>query len=299
MPGLLPYLRLLRAGTLFSPGCDVVAGFCILGAPWSAEAFGAVAASICLYAAGMVWNDVADRRTDAVLRPERPLPRGDVPLPAAVALGAALIAGGLLLSPPDYRLHHAMLAALVLAYDFAAKRIALLGALTMGLLRGLNLMTAAAPLWLSVWPAEAAPAGSAPAAVPPDLLAAAGCYAVYVIAVTVLGIFEDVPRVRARAVVAVQTAPLIAGPVGILAVQDALWPAPALSLLPVLAFARRNRAVAVWDQRAIRRSMLFLLLGTMLYTALLCAAAGRWWEAAGIAACIPLARRVARRISLT
>ena len=32
MAQLLPWLRLVRAGTLFSPGCDVVAGLCIFTA---------------------------------------------------------------------------------------------------------------------------------------------------------------------------------------------------------------------------------------------------------------------------
>jgi NhaP-type Na+/H+ or K+/H+ antiporter len=45
--------------------------------------------------------------------------------------------------------------------------------------------------------------------------------------------------------------------------------------------------------------MMFLLLGTMLYTALLTLAAGRWPEALGIALAILLARRIARSIALT
>jgi hypothetical protein len=82
-------------------------------------------------------------------------------------------------------------------------------------------------------------------------------------------------------------------------VQGGLWPVPLVAALPVLWFARRNRQCTAWDRPAIRRSMTLLLLGTMLYTALLCAAAARWIEAAAIAACVPLARAIARRISLT
>jgi 4-hydroxybenzoate polyprenyltransferase len=278
---LAPYLRLLRVGTLFSPGADVVAGLCVLGLPWTAAGVRAVLASICLYAAGMVFNDVADRRRDAELRPERPLPRGDVALPAALLLGALLLAAGLLLSP--CRWYHALIALLVLGYDFLLKRVDALGALTMGTLRALNLATAAAI------------AGTAP----PPLRTAAACYGVYIVAVTVLGIFEDRPGVRARAVVAVQAAPPLAALVGLFVVQGGAWPVPLLACLPVLWFARRNQRVAAWDQRAIRASMQLLLLGTMLYTALLCAAAARPVVAAAIAVCVPIARAIARRVSLT
>ena len=45
--------------------------------------------------------------------------------------------------------------------------------------------------------------------------------------------------------------------------------------------------------------MMYLLLGTMLYTAFLTWAAGRWPEAIGIALAIPIARKIARYIALT
>jgi hypothetical protein len=45
--------------------------------------------------------------------------------------------------------------------------------------------------------------------------------------------------------------------------------------------------------------MTYLLLGTMLYTALLTLAADRWPEAVGIVAAIPAARWISRRIALT
>jgi 4-hydroxybenzoate polyprenyltransferase len=286
---LLPYLRLVRAGTLFSPGCDVAAGLCVLGLPWSADAGRAVLASILLYAAGMVWNDIADRHEDAGQRPERPLPSGEIGLPAAVAFATALLGAAVALSP--CRLHHGILALLVLAYDFVLKRAPLPGAVAMAALRALNLMTAAA---LSAAPAAAWLPGLAQ-----PLLIAAICYGVYILAVTVLGIFEDAPQVGARAVVAVQAAPPIAALLALLSVQGGLWPAPALAIAPILWFARQNRGVATWDQRAIRRSMTFLLLGTMLFTALLCLAAGRPVDGLAIAACVVPARWIARRISLT
>jgi hypothetical protein len=69
--------------------------------------------------------------------------------------------------------------------------------------------------------------------------------------------------------------------------------------LPALWFLRRNTLQRTWDRAAIRRSMMWLLLGTMLYTALLCVAVDRFVAAAAIGAAIPVARAIARRIALT
>ncbi len=213
--------------------------------------------------------------------PERPLPSGQVTLPAAVAFGVLLLASGLLLSP--FRSHHAVIAVLVLAYDFLCKRWLPLGASTMGLLRALNLLTAAAPLWPDP---------------PKPLLVAAACYAGYIVAVTILGSYEDDRHVRPRAVVAVQAAPLLLAFLGTASVQQGLWPAPAALALPIVWFARQNRRCVQWDRGAIRRSMMFLLLGTMLYTAMLCVAAGQVVTAAAVLAGIPLARLTTRAIAL-
>lgn len=284
---LLPVLRLLRVGTLFSPAADVTASVCVLGLAWHGDAGAAVLAGVLLYAGGMVWNDVADRRVDAVQRPERPLPRGDVSVTFAVLLGIVLFAVALGLSP--CRGYHAGIAVLILLYDFTSKRLPWLGPLLMGSLRALNLGTALA---------LPAAAGAAPAAAQ-TLWIACACYGLYILAVTVVGIFEDEPRVRGRAVAAVQSVPPLVAWFGIAAVQRGFWPAPALALLPALFFLRRNARTREWHQGAIRGSMLLLLLGTMLYTALLALAGGRPWESAAIAAAIAPARWIARRIALT
>ena len=63
---------------------------------------------------------------------------------------------------------------------------------------------------------------------------------------------------------ALQVAPPVAALAALIAVQGALWPAPALAMLPILAFSGRNKRVRDWDQAAIRGSMTWLLLGTML-----------------------------------
>jgi UbiA prenyltransferase family len=303
---VLPWLRLVRAGTLFSPGCDVLAGHCIaaaalLGQPSLHQAdpatvARAMGASVAVYAAGMVFNDVADRREDAVQRPERPLPRGQISLRTAVLLGIGLLALALWLSPVPN--HHALLAGLALAYDFALKRIRILAALTMAMLRGLNLATAGLLLLPNAQSgllrglqeiATAAPA----------LLVAAACYATYIGFVTILGILEDLPSPKRSHVLLVQSIPVVAAMVGITAVAGGAGVATLLALVPMSLFCRRMSHIPSWDQRAIRGSMMYLLLGTMLYTALLALAAGAIFPAMGIAACIAPARWIARRISLT
>lgn len=303
---VLPWLRLVRAGTLFSPGCDVLAGHCIATAALlslpnlqcaeAATVARAMGASVAVYAAGMVFNDVADRREDAVQRPERPLPRGQIALMSAVVLGVGLLALALAISPVPT--HHALLGGLALAYDFALKRVRLLAALTMGVLRGLNLLTAG---FLAIPVANrglldgvAAMASSTPA-----LLVAAACYAIYISFVTVLGILEDAAAPRRSHVRIAQSIPPVAAMVGITAVAGGIGVATLVALVPLGLFSRRMARIATWDQRAIRGSMLYLLLGTMLYTALLALAAGSVASALGIAACIVPARRIARRISLT
>jgi 4-hydroxybenzoate polyprenyltransferase len=286
---LLPWLRLLRVGTLFSPAADVVAGLAIVGLPWSSDAVRACLASSALYAAGMVLNDHADRRLDAVQRPERPIPSGRIPAAQALGLGVALLATALLLSPL-WPLHAAM-GSLVLAYDYGSKRSAAFGVLALGLLRGTNLLSGAIAV-----------SGSLPDDM--ALRTAALAYAAYIAAVTVLGIFEDEPRVAARAVRAVQTLPPGAALFAILSIEGRALGNPGLATLIAallaLAFLLRLRdRTRVWDRGAIRASMTWLLLGTMLYTALLCFAVGRPIEALAIAGAAFLARAISRGIALT
>jgi 4-hydroxybenzoate polyprenyltransferase len=279
---LLPYLQLLRVGTLFSPAADVVAGLCLAGLPWSADAVRAVGASVCAYAAGMVLNDHADRRQDARQRPERPIPSGAVAAGAAALLGLLLLAAALALAP--WLPYYALLVALVVAYDYGLKRSAAAGALTMGLLRGLNLAAGAVAV------TQAGP--------PRALLVAAAAYGVYVVAVTLVGALEDEPNVRRRTAVSIQLVPPWVAALALLGMPRP-WPWAAVGLVLALAFSARLRVVRTWTRRDLRVSMTWLLVGTMLYTGLLCATAGRYLEAAAVWAAAAAARWIAKRIALT
>ncbi|MEW2295479.1 SCO3242 family prenyltransferase [Streptomyces sp. NPDC006743] len=106
----------------------------------------AVGSSLCLYEAGMALNDWADRAEDARERPHRPLPSGRIGPPAALAAACALTAAGLAAAAGAGRPALAVaapLAATVWAYDLGLKRTPA-GPLAMAAARGLDLLLGAA-----------------------------------------------------------------------------------------------------------------------------------------------------------
>jgi len=276
----LVYLRLLRVGMLFSPAADVIAGHCIANVPWTGDLWRVLIASVCLYGAGMVLNDHADRRVDAQLRPERPLPAGQIGPDAVLGFGLLLMLASLLVSPVP--IYHGAMAALVLAYDYKLKSITWLGALAMGLLRAMNL-TAGAVLGLAVGPTDL-------------VLYAASAYALYVIAVTLLGAMEDDTR-NQKAIRGLLCVPPLVAFLALMAMSEP-WPAVGIAfvLMGVLLAHHRHRQ---WGQDEVRAAMTWLLLGTMAYTSLLCLASGHGWEALIVALMVVPARLIAMTISLT
>lgn len=150
------YLELLRPANVATALADVLAGWAVAGLanawalPWL------LCSTACLYAGGIVLNDVFDRRIDAVERPERPIPSGRVPVRRAAWLGAGLLAGGILAACAAGPLPAAVagaIAAAVLVYDAGGKRLAVFGPINMGACRGLNLILgmAAAPAAVAIW----------------------------------------------------------------------------------------------------------------------------------------------------
>jgi len=161
LSSLRAYLQLLRAPNLFTAMADVAMGFLFTHAAiggGDASVFALlVAASVLLYAAGVVLNDVFDFPVDAQQRPDRPLPSGRISLAAARRLGGALLLVGVAsawlaaLLAADLRpgLVGTGLAACVVLYDAVLKRTPL-GPVAMGACRTLNVllgMSAAAGAW--------------------------------------------------------------------------------------------------------------------------------------------------------
>jgi 4-hydroxybenzoate polyprenyltransferase len=122
-------LRLGRVSNLPTVWTNIAAGMALAGAdalPAGLLLVLAVAASL-LYVGGMYLNDAFDARWDAVHRPERPIPAGDVAARTVFAAGFAMLGAGVLLvavatdgQPP--LMAALALAALIVVYDVSHKR---------------------------------------------------------------------------------------------------------------------------------------------------------------------------------
>lgn len=157
-----PILRLCRPANALTAAADVVAGWCIAGAnDWATLALLAPA-SMLLYAGGITLNDVFDANTDAIERPERPIPSGAISRRAAALLGAMLLTlGGALAAMASFMIETATwsaaiagaLIALILLYDSVLKKNAFARGVGMGGCRGLNLALgiSASGIALATW----------------------------------------------------------------------------------------------------------------------------------------------------
>jgi 4-hydroxybenzoate polyprenyltransferase len=141
------WLQLLRAPNLLTVPGDPVAGYLL-------ACFGvvedklwpAIGASVCFYAGGLLLNDLADFAEDRRERPERPLPSGAAPFAAVGAVMVILFALALYLCWTIERTTFATGGALLLAivvYNCGSKRLPALGAINMGLCRGLSMLLGA------------------------------------------------------------------------------------------------------------------------------------------------------------
>ena len=160
---LRPYLELLRPANVATALADVLAGFAIAGVqnrgalPWL------LVSTSCLYAGGVVLNDVFDRDLDRIERPERPIPSGRVTTRSAATLGGTLLVMGVVAAAAATAAAGALalgIAAAVLLYDGWGKRRPAVAPLNMALCRALNLMlgVAAVPAALgTAWPVAAVP----------------------------------------------------------------------------------------------------------------------------------------------
>jgi len=153
MSKLRDYLQLCRFPAVFTAMADIFLGFLLVHVGLSPTyEFGALlAASSCLYLAGMVFNDVFDRRVDAVERPNRPIPSGRIPLKRAVTFGTTLIVAGL--AAAAYAGTRSLFVAVLLtlclfAYDGLLKKTPI-GPLAMGGCRFLNVVLGASSAGLS------------------------------------------------------------------------------------------------------------------------------------------------------
>jgi UbiA prenyltransferase family protein len=178
MQKLLAWLQLCRLAAVFTAMADIFLGYLLTHAELeSTGEFGILlGASSCLYLAGMVFNDIFDRQTDAVERPKRPIPSGRVSVRGAVILGVIFVVAGLALSgaaSTNSLAVAAILTGCIFLYDGLLKSTPV-GPVVMGACRFLNVMLGA----------SAAPGASlAGIWMPPQLHVAAGL-GVYITGVT-------------------------------------------------------------------------------------------------------------------
>jgi hypothetical protein len=142
------WLQLFRVPNLFTVPGDPLAGFLIAtGGRLDERVVPAIVACLFLYMAGLVLNDLADYQEDLQDRPQRPLPSGAIPRGAAWIVAGNLVIFGLgfcfMVGRPVALMGVGVLMGVVM-YNFLTKRIPVIGALNMGVCRGLSLLVGAA-----------------------------------------------------------------------------------------------------------------------------------------------------------
>ncbi|MFG1695113.1 SCO3242 family prenyltransferase [Nonomuraea sp. NPDC049309] len=313
---------LVRAPAALSVPGDVIAG-AAAGQAVGPRTAGLVCSSVCLYWAGMAANDWADRHLDAAERPERPIPSGRVRPGEALAVAAGLTAAGLtvagLTGGRRALAVAAPLAGAVWAYDLAAKNTRA-GPLVMALCRGLNVLLGAtsarspgvcAPTGMSAsLPApRPLPAGRGPglagrplgAAVPAALTVAAHTYLLTELSRgETAGTSPARPAATLAATLALATTAAVpsgqARPSG-----GATGPAQGALALWYAAQFGRPQARAVSDPSAsrVRDAVTAGIVSLPALQGALAARAGRPLAGLALAAAVPLARRLARKVSPT
>ena len=248
---MLAYLQLIRLPTVFTAMADIVLGYVLTGhfvfgpnaGQDSAKFVGLLASSCCLYLAGMVFNDIFDRKQDAAERPSRPIPSGRVSLVSAVVLGTVLMIVGVAAAATVTRVSlqvAGLLVVAILAYDGVLKRTAF-APLAMGLCRALNVMLGASDQ--TFW----TPPGLL---VRPQIAAAIGL-GIYIAGVTLFARTEAKTSSRKQLLLAQL---VLNSGIAVLAWLICAWPVwtwpplgevpVVLAMLAVIAFTLNRRAIA-------------------------------------------------------
>lgn len=151
MKKLTGYLRLMRPANIVTAVSDILAGAALVGYAGMGDQQPSSSLSLCwlilstvgLYGGGVVFNDVFDAALDRVERPERPIPSGLISVTEGALLGSILLIGGIGAAFTFSILSGAIAVAIAtaaLVYDKWGKHHNVLGPLNMGLCRGLNLL---------------------------------------------------------------------------------------------------------------------------------------------------------------
>jgi hypothetical protein len=152
---LRQYLLLVRLPNTFTATSNILTGYFALVLPSYVNVSNLVIlmiTSALLYLSGIVFNDYFDIEVDRKERPFRPLPSGKVTKQKAliIAVASMIIANGIAYSVSAASLVIAiLLSATVIAYDYRLKAT-VIGPMTMGCARFLNVFLGASPALLAV-----------------------------------------------------------------------------------------------------------------------------------------------------
>ncbi|MCG5219354.1 SCO3242 family prenyltransferase [Streptosporangium sp. KLBMP 9127] len=291
MAGLRDLLEIVRAPAALSVPGDVIAGAAACQV-LDRRTLGLACSSVCLYAAGMAANDWADRHLDAVERPERPIPSGRVTPAGALGLAAGLTAAGIavagLVGGRRSLAVAVPLAATVWAYDLAAKGTRA-GPLAMALCRTLDVLLGASP-------APAVPSPHATVrALPAALTVGAHTYLLTVLSRgEVSGTGRRLPAWTMAGTAALTA--LSSSPAGgrQAVIQNALagWYAARFGL-------EQARAVADPSAQRVRAAVGAGIVSLPALQGALTARAGDARAGLAVAAVVPLARALSRKVSPT
>ena len=140
---------LIRPANIITAISDILAGSAIAGyfnelhTPSISKLILLVLSTSCLYAGGIVFNDIFDLNVDRSERPERPLPNGEISLKNAQIFGITLFISGILFSflvQFQSGIIAILTSLMALIYDRYTKDYLIVGSLNMGFCRGLNLI---------------------------------------------------------------------------------------------------------------------------------------------------------------
>lgn len=145
MSKIRAFAELTRPANVVTALSDIMAGLAIVGVTFNRIDYPLILgiSSMCLYAGGVVFNDVFDHELDRVERPERALPSGRIKRSEAITGGILLLALGIFLAFWQSRLSGFVaifITTLALFYDWKGKHMRIFGPINMGLCRAFNLL---------------------------------------------------------------------------------------------------------------------------------------------------------------
>ena len=142
------YLTLIRFPNLFTLPSNIFAGYVSTHTHNPVEIHTislVILVSLCLYAVGVIFNDIADRKIDRKERPDRPIPSGKIGERNAIILALLLIVISIAVSYSISAITFTAVIVLIIIiflYDFVLKNSPL-GSVAMGATRLLNIILGA------------------------------------------------------------------------------------------------------------------------------------------------------------